>query len=699
MTESTHSEDCLIEIGMEELPPKAMPALSAAFVDNVRTALETANLNFDGIEAFAAPRRLALRIGALAIRQPDEAVELRGPPVSVAFDDDGKPTRAAEAFAKKNGVNVDDLQREETDKGSWLRFSTVRKGAATTDLLGEIVEGALNALPIPRRMRWGDSTAAFVRPVHWVVMLHGTDVVPCSVLGVRAARASRGHRFHANDWFDIAHPRDYVEALHERFVIADFAARRRVVEDAVNAAATAAGGSVEYDAGLLEEITALCDWPVAITGAFDERFLELPVEVLTSTLKVHQRYFPVVADDGRPMAAFITVANIASREPGEVRRGNERVIAPRLADAEFFWNNDRKRTLAEHGKRLDAIVYQQALGSISDKVARVSAIAIAICEALGIDAAEVTQASQLARCDLVTDMVGEFPELQGIMGAYYAAHDGVDEAVVSAIRSQYQPAFAGDDIPPTLVGQVLSAADRIDTLAGIFAIGKKPTGNRDPFGLRRAALGLIRVLIEGGLAISLQNIFGLAMQLQPVEVGDAATVETELLAFAHERARSHYRNSVTAERGDLFDAVLVRNPATLVDFDQRLHAVAAFVQRPEAGALAAANKRIGNLLRSADEALPRIVDASMLTAGAERTLYDESRNAEKDIAPLMAADNYTGALERLAQLRDVIDRFFDDVMVMADDRAVRTNRLALLTSVRELFLEVADISELASATH
>ncbi|MEO0574635.1 MAG: glycine--tRNA ligase subunit beta [Pseudomonadota bacterium] len=708
MTDVNAVADCLIEIGMEELPPKAMPALSSAFHDNMVAGLQASGLAHNGVARFAAPRRLALRIDALAMGQSDEALVLRGPPIAVAFDADGNPTRAAEAFAKKNGVSVEALTREVTDKGEWLQHKTVKTGLPTAEVIGDIINKALADLPIPKRMRWGDSTAAFVRPVHWVVVLHNGDVVPCNVLGVAANRNSRGHRFHANEWFEIQDAASYEAALEQRYVIADFDRRKQRVSDAVASAAKDAGGHVVPDDALLTEITALCDWPVAVTGSFDARFLRLPQEVLTSTLKVHQRYFPLEQADGSPMAAFITVANIESREPDEVRRGNERVIAPRLADAEFFWHNDLKTPLADRAVRLQNIVYQKALGSVGDKVARSGAVAVAICEALGVDAHPVSQAMQLSRCDLVTDMVGEFPELQGIMGAYYAARSGLSEDVVTAIRSQYQPAFAGDDIPATLTGQIVSAADRIDTLAGIFAIGKKPTGNRDPFGLRRAALGLVRILIEADLAIDLRPLVNLAGELQPVQIDNLAgpTADTDaafsdaVMAFISDRTRGYYRQNAKTEKADLFDAVAARAPATLIDFDQRMHAVASFVERPEAEALAAANKRIGNLLRSAleDTTVATTVAPALIQDPSEQALFDAANQARSDIAPMLQENRYSDVLARLADLRESVDAFFDNVMVMDDDLDIRGNRLALLTDVRAMFLEVADISELAGTS-
>ncbi|MEM8547369.1 MAG: glycine--tRNA ligase subunit beta [Pseudomonadota bacterium] len=688
--------DLLIEIGMEELPPKAMLPLAEALAAAVHTGLKEVRLEPGLVASFAAPRRLAVRVESLNSGQPDEVQVLRGPPVGIAFGDDGAPTRAAEAFASKNGVSVAELGREVTDKGEWLQVEKHVSGKSAAELIPAVLAAAAEGLPIPRRMRWSDSDDGFVRPVHWLVALLNDAVVPCSLYGQTAGRRSRGHRFHHNDWFELEAATSYEDALAERKVIVDFNQRRAKVVDAVSAAAAALGGTTDNDQELIDEVTALCDWPVAVTGGFASAYLELPVEVLASTLKVHQRYFPVLDKAGQPTAHFITVANIDSTAPGEVQRGNERVVAPRLADAAFFWQNDQRTPLADRSARLSTIVYEKALGSIADKAARTGSLAIAIAEHLDIDTASVARAAALARCDLVTEMVGEFPELQGIMGGYYAALDGEAEAVAQAIRDQYRPAFAGDAIPAALAGQILSAADRIDTLAGIFAIGKKPGGNRDPFGLRRAALGLVRILVEAPLDIELVPLIEQAIALQPVDVTEPRVLAEELAAFVEDRARGHYRTALGLERGDVFDAVQARGPSTWPDFDARIRAVAGFVALPAADSLAAANKRIGNFLKQIDEDQFADVNPELFSEAAEVALHGAVLAAGKDTAAMLEQRDYSGVLARLSETRDAVDQFFDDVMVMAEDEAVRGNRLALLRQLRALFLGVADLSMLAS---
>lgn len=694
---STHA-DCLIEIGMEELPPLAMQPLSAAFEAGLRERLTAARLGFGAMASFAAPRRLAVLIRDLERQQPDETELMRGPPVRVAFDDDGTPTRAAEAFASKAGVAVADLERQSTDKGEWLVFEAHRKGEPAHALLGDMVAESLDALPIPRRMRWGDSDAGFIRPLHWLVMLHGDDVVPATLYGIDAGRRSRGHRFHHPDWVAIESPAGYEAAMRDAYVIARFSERRDLVWSQATAAAAEVGGTLAEDAALIDEVAALCDWPVAVLGEFDAGFLKLPGEVLESTLKKHQRYFPVIDADGAARNAFVTMANIESVAPAEVRRGNERVIAPRLADAAFFWGNDTSVRLETRLARLDDVVYQRALGSIGDKVRRVVALCTHLCDALGVDASEAQRAATLARCDLVTDMVGEFPDLQGIMGGHYARHDGETEGVATAIREQYFPRFAGDAIPSGVAGQVLSVADRLDTLAGIFAIGKRPGGSRDPFALRRSAVGLVRILIEGGRDIDLVAALAKAVALQPVDTSKHPELADDLYDFVMERLRHYYNREAGIARTDLFDAVLERTPRSVLDFDQRLRAVAQFVELPEAEALAAANKRIVNILRSAGVDAGSTLDVSTLTEPAAVALANALVQAQNDTRPMIAERDYAATLSTLASLQPVVDTFFDDVMVMAEDTAVRRNRLALLSDVRGLFLEVADVSELQSGS-
>lgn len=685
--------DFLVEIGTEELPPTALKTLMLAFAAGLEAALDESRLAHGGVTPYASPRRLAVKVEALAKRQDDLETEQKGPPVSVAFDDDGKPTRAALAFAKKCGVEVGALERTETEKGAWLAYRTVAPGSDAAELLPGLVARALDGLPVPRRMRWGAGGAEFVRPVHWVVMLHGAATVAGTVLGIAAGDTTRGHRFHAPQPLRVKSPSDYPRVLETKGrVVADFDARRRRIVDGVRAAAAAAGGVALGDDALYDEVTALTEWPVALAGSFDEAFLALPREVIVATLTGHQRYFPVADDAGRLLPRFVAVANIESRDPGKVQDGNERVIRPRLADAAFFWEADRRKSLEARREALGNVVYQRGLGTLLDKSGRVRDLAERIAAETGTDAAATARAAELAKCDLLTGMVGEFPELQGVMGRHYALADGEPDAVARAIGAQYRPRFAGDALPETAPGRVLAFADKLDTLGGVFALGQKPSGNRDPFGLRRTAAGLVRLAVEGGLDVDLKALIEAALALQPVTA--APDTGDEVYDFIVERMRGMYleRGDVTAE---MFEAVRSRRPASLIDIDARLNAVVAFVDHDAAESLAAANKRIANILRQADYAGGGEPDAALFDDGAEQALYGALDAASRDVRPWLEERRYAEVLARLAELRQPVDAFFDDVMVMVDDEAVKRNRLALLAGLRAHFLDVADISRLS----
>ena len=690
------TRDILIEIGTEELPPKALPKLSAAFEQGVTTGLAEAGVAAAECVAYAAPRRLALWLKAVPVAQPDREELRRGPALQAAFDEEGRPTPAAEGFARSVGAAVDDLERIENEKGAWLAYRLHIPGRPTAELLPEVVERALAALPVPKRMRWGSGEVEFVRPVHWVCLLQGSEVIEATVLGIAAGDRTRGHRFHHPGPLKLAEPAAYAPLLEtEGRVLPSFAERREAIRAQLLDAAARLGGTVRIDEDLLDEVTALVEWPVAITGNFEPRFLEVPHEALILTMQDNQKYFPVVDEAGRLLPHFITIANIESREPERVREGNERVIRPRFADAEFFWNQDRRRPLASHLPELEQVVFQKQLGTLADKTRRLMRLAGELAAMLQVDEAQARRAAELSKCDLMTSMVYEFPELQGIMGRYYAAHDGEPGEVPQALEEQYLPRHAGDALPQTGVGRVLALADRLDTLLGIFAIGQKPSGNRDPFGLRRAALGILRILLEGRLPLDLERLLGLAAEAlrAKVEVSEAAIAEA--FDFCIERLRSLYlEQGITPQ---VFEAVRAVRPTAPLDFDRRVHAVAAFARLPEAEALAAANKRIGNILRKAreaGEAIPEAVDGDLLREEAERALALEVDRVANAVAPLFDEGEYQAALERLAELRPAVDRFFDEVMVMADDAALRRNRLALLRRLQGLFLAVADIAEL-----
>lgn len=685
------TEDLLIELGTEELPPKALAKLSHAFHQGVEKGLKKAELSFDEIRPYATPRRLSLVISNLQTRQQDRTTERRGPAVTSAFDEDGNPTKALMGFAKSCGIDVDDLETMKTDKGAWLVFKQQQEGAETASLLADIIQQSLNELPIPKRMRWGDLPGEFVRPVHWLVVLLGDDVVPVELLGVSSDRFSRGHRFHNPQPIHIKSAMTYAPQLEaEGHVLVDYAARKQIINTQVNALADKLGGEAVINPDLLEEVTGLVEWPVALAGNFDKRFLELPAEALISSMEGHQKYFAVRAKNGDLLPHFITVSNIASQDPAQVVAGNERVILPRLSDAVFFWDTDRKQPLATRQEQLKTIVFQNKLGTVYDKSQRVAKLAAEIAKQIGGDAALAERAAMLAKCDLVTEMVGEFPDLQGIMGRYYARLDGEDNDVAEALDEQYLPRFAGDALPATATGQAVSLAEKLDTLTGLFGIGQPPSGVKDPFALRRAALGVLRIIIENKLDLDLAALVTMAAD-NSADILTEKTVTTQVMQYFYDRLRGYALEQ--GSKADEFEAVLAVKPTRPLDFMQRLKAVAAFRQLEQAESLAAGNKRIGNILRKNDaEAEGLSIDETLLQESAEKALAEKLTQANQDIAPLSAKSDYAGVLNYLAGMRETIDAFFDQVMVMADDEAVRQNRLALLNQTRALFLGVADIS-------
>ncbi|MEO8223213.1 MAG: glycine--tRNA ligase subunit beta [Gammaproteobacteria bacterium] len=695
--------DFLVEIGTEELPPKSLADLERAFAGHLQDSLKAAGLGFSTFQSFATPRRLAVLVGALDLTQPEQLIEKRGPPVNVAFAADGTPSRAALAFADGCGVPVESLGRVASPKGAWLFHSARAAGQPAAGLLTDLVTAALAALPIPRRMRWGSGDTEFVRPVHWVVMLLGDTVLETPVLGIVPGRSTRGHRFHAPAELRIPAPADYPALLAGKGkVIPEFAARRARVQSMADAAATVVAGEAVYSPELLDEVTGLVEWPVAITGSFDARFLRLPEEVLIATLQGHQRYFPVRDAGGQLLPRFITTANLESSDPAQVREGNERVILPRLSDAAFFWDQDRQASLADRVERLGTVVFQQGLGSVLERSQRVARLASAVATALGHDPVPVERAALLAKTDLLTQMVGEFPELQGRMGFHYATQDGESAAVATAIEEQYLPRHAGDRLPGTPAGRALAIADRADTLAGVFALGKRPSGNKDPFGLRRAALGLLRILIEDKVDLDLPALLAQAVDLQPARPKDPAALAAELYDFILERGRAWYLDGlapdlpVGAVTADTFEAVRLRRPVSPVDFHARLLGVRAFLALPEAASLAAANKRIANILRTAATVGEHRVDTGLFEAPEEKALHAAIEQVVEPHRKHLARRQYREALQGLAALRGPVDAFFDSVMVMAEAPAVRDNRLAQLRRLRELFLDVADLSCLST---
>ncbi len=682
----------LFEIGTEELPALGLRQMALDLCDRLVAGLATAGLEPGPARSFATPRRLAVTVDAVSLVQPDRVTERQGPTVQASFTATGAPTKAAEGFARACGVTVSGLQQMDSGQGARLVHRSTIPGRSAIDLLPGIVERALDALPIARRMRWGTGDHEFSRPVHWAVLLLGDTVVAASILGVDTGRHTSGHRFHHPAPLLLNSPADYSATLAmPGHVLADFDSRRTRIEELVSAAALEIGGEARIDSDLLEEVTALTEWPVAIAGRFDDRFLQIPHEALVTTMQDNQRCFPVQHPDGHLMPAFIAVANIESLNPTEVRRGNERVIRPRFSDAEFFWNQDRRTALAERLPLLSEVTFERSLGSMRDKTDRLTVLAGRIAVAIGANTLQAKRAAQLSKCDLITQMVFEFPELEGIMGRYYATEDGESREVAQAIEEHYLPRFAGDSVPSTPAGLAVALADRLDTLVGTFAAGKRPTGAGDPFGLRRSALGVVRIIFEQHLDLDLVDALdwaaaGFGPELRAVEQVEA------VFDFVTERMRGLVMDA--GIRADEFDAVLARRPSSLIDFKRRLEAVRLFRTQPAATGLAAANKRIRNILRRAEEHnLPRL-QATALVEPAEHALAEEVDRLSGKIAPLVASGDYGTALLQLASLREPVDAFFDSVLVMAEDSALRRNRLALLASLERLFLAVADFSRL-----
>ncbi|HDS3818273.1 glycine--tRNA ligase subunit beta [Morganella morganii] len=680
----------LTEIGTEELPPKALRSLAESFAANLSAELAAANLTHGDVTWYAAPRRLAVKIAGLAESAADREVEKRGPAIAQAFDAEGKPTKAAEGWARGCGITVDQADRMVTDKGEWLLYRAVEKGNKAKELLADMVSRALAKLPIPKLMRWGDKETHFVRPVHTVTMLMGADVIPGEVLGITSDRVIRGHRFMGEAEFTIAHADEYPAILETRGkVMADYDARKAMIKRDAEKAALALGGVADLTDSLLEEVTSLVEWPVVLTAKFEEKFLAVPSEALVYTMKGDQKYFPVYDKNGSLMPNFIFVANIESSDPSQIIAGNEKVVRPRLADAEFFFKTDCKKRLEDNLPRLSTVLFQQQLGTLRDKTDRLEALAGWIAGQIGADVNHATRAGLLAKCDLMTNMVFEFTDTQGVMGMHYARHDGESEDVALALKEQYQPRYAGDNLPSTPVSDALAIADKMDTLAGIFGIGQHPKGDKDPFALRRAALGVLRIIVEKGYNLDLETLTQEAVRLYGDKLTNANVV-TDVVDFMLGRFRAWYQEQGYAI--DTIQAVLARRPTRPADFDARMKAVTHFRTLEEAAALAAANKRVSNILSKSDDALNDTVLASLMNAPEEIRLAAYVTDLKTQLAPLYAEGKYQEALTELASLREAVDAFFDSVMVMDKDDNIRRNRLTLLNELRNLFLGVADIS-------
>lgn len=685
------TQNFLVEIGTEELPPKALKTLATSFADNVEAELNQAGLTFDKIEWFAAPRRLAVKVLNLATQQPSKEIEKRGPAVSAAFDAEGKPTKAAEGWARGCGITVDQAERIATDKGEWLVHRAKIEGQPTKNLLNDIVANALAKLPIPKPMRWADKTVQFIRPVHTVTMLLGDELIEDEILGVASARTIRGHRFLGEKEFEIQHADQYPQLLREKgSVVADFNERKAEILAKSQAKATALGGVADIEESLLEEVTSLVEYPNVLAAKFEERFLAVPAEALVYTMKGDQKYFPIYDKDGKLLPHFIFVSNINPEDPTAIIEGNEKVVRPRLTDAEFFFKTDLKQKLVDRLPRLETVLFQQQLGTLKDKTDRIEQLAGEIAKQIGADEAKAKRAGLLSKCDLMTNMVFEFTDTQGVMGMHYARHDGEDEEVAVALNEQYMPRFAGDELPKSLVASAVALADKFDTLTGIFGIGQAPKGSADPFALRRAALGALRIIVEKNLPLDLEDLVKKSAAL----FGDKLTnqnVVADVVDFMLGRFRAWYQDEGIAV--DVIQAVLARRPTRPADFDARVRAVSHFRTLDSAEALAAANKRVSNILAKADAAIGEI-NLTACVEPAEKALAEAVLALRTEVQPLIAKGDYTAVLDKLANLRAPVDNFFDNVMVNAEDPALRQNRLAILNTLQDLFLQVADISVL-----
>ncbi|MFB1014845.1 MAG: glycine--tRNA ligase subunit beta [Alteromonadaceae bacterium] len=685
------TETLLIELGTEELPPKALKKLAVTFLEQIKWQLDSAELAYEEIKWFATPRRMAVVVSQLVGRQADKIIDKRGPAVNVAFDVDGNASKAAIGWARSNGIEIGQAERLKTDKGEWLLHRATQAGKSVEDLIPEIVNTALTKLPIPKPMRWGSAKTQFIRPVHTLTLLYGSKVIIGETLGVFSDNKITGHRFHHNGLVTINHANDYQASLKKAFVIADYDERQQLIFEQINKAAASINGKALIDTELLEEVTGLVEWPVTLVGSFDKSFLDIPAEPLIYSMKDHQKYFPVLGEDGQLINKFIFVANIESKDPKQVVFGNEKVIRPRLADAEFFFNTDKKHTLESRLMKLESVLFQKQLGSLKEKSERIAQLSEFIAVELNENKDDAYRAGLLSKTDLLTDMVLEFPQVQGTMGKYYARNDGESEAIAQALEDQYRPRYAGDDLPDGQIGCAVAIADKVDSLVGIFGINQAPKGDKDPFALRRAAIGLIRIIIEKDLNLDIAILVNESIKLFSDKLINKNTAEN-VIDFVMGRFRAYYQEKKF--NIDVIQAVLAKKPTAPLDFDKRIKAVSYFRDLVEAEALAAANKRVGNILAKFDGELYEIFNDELAEEGAETLLATVYSDINNTIIPLLAEQDYQAALTELAKLKAPIDNFFDNVMVMSDDEAVKINRLTLLNQIRNSFLAIADISVL-----
>lgn len=685
------TETLLIELGTEELPPKALKKLAVTFLEQIKWQLDSAELAYEEIKWFATPRRMAVVVSQLVGRQADKIIDKRGPAVNVAFDVDGNASKAAIGWARSNGIDIGQAERLKTDKGEWLLHRATQAGKSVEDLIPEIVNTALTKLPIPKPMRWGSAKTQFIRPVHTLTLLYGSKVIIGETLGIFSDNKITGHRFHHNGLVTINHANDYQASLKKAFVIADYDERQQLIFEQINKAAASINGKALIDTELLEEVTGLVEWPVTLVGSFDKSFLDIPAEPLIYSMKDHQKYFPVLGEDGQLINKFIFVANIESKDPQQVVFGNEKVIRPRLADAEFFFNTDKKHSLESRLMKLESVLFQKQLGSLKEKSERIAQLSEFIAVELNENKDDAYRAGLLSKTDLLTDMVLEFPQVQGTMGKYYARNDGESEAIAQALEDQYRPRYAGDDLPDGQIGCAVAIADKVDSLVGIFGINQAPKGDKDPFALRRAAIGLIRIIIEKDLNLDIAILVNESIKLFSDKLINKNTAEN-VIDFVMGRFRAYYQEKKF--NIDVIQAVLAKKPTAPLDFDKRIKAVSYFRDLVEAEALAAANKRVGNILAKFDGELYEIFNDELAEEGAETLLATVYSDINNTIIPLLAEQDYQAALTELAKLKAPIDNFFDNVMVMSDDEAVKINRLTLLNQIRNSFLAIADISVL-----
>lgn len=691
-----NTRDFLLELGAEEMPPKAIKHLADSLAAHLQKRLHAAELTFDGIKTYAAPRRLAVLVDHLLTKQPDKSVEIRGPAVTVAFDADGAPTVAGKKFAESCGVDFSKLERLETAKGAWLVCKNKKIGQNAAELLPDIVSKAIKDMSIHRAMRWGNGEYSFVRPVHWLVMIFGSQVIDAKIFGIDSSNKTYGHRFHYDRTIALSHPQEYETMLAQKgFVIADFAKRREKIKDSVLSAVAQRDAAYQavIDDNLLNEVTGMVEWPTILLGEFPVHFLELPKEILITCLEHHQRCFPVVDAAQKLLPLFVVVSNLESLDPAQVVKGNERVVRARLADAEFFYRSDLRFTLDSFLEKLKTVVFQANLGSMYDKTLRIEKLTTHLAQSLNVNIDHVDRAAHLCKCDLVCTTVGEFPELQGIMGGYYAQQQYEPEPIVTAIKEHYLPKFAKDNLPSTSEGQVLAIADRIDTLIGAFGINKMPTGEKDPLGLRRAAIGVLRIILEKSLPVDLKVLCEQAYSTYQVALENSAAVQ-QALDFILERLRVLMEEQGT--NPNIVNAVLARNPTKPIDIHKRIEAINYFLTLPEAETLCAAHKRVNNILNKADYVADKGFDCRLVVEAVEQQLADAIAEKKSAIRPLYEAGQYREALQLLAEIKSVVDDFFKIVMVMDADPNLRNNRLALLADLRELFIWVADLSLLGS---